>query len=347
MTPYPSIAYRLRVLVAALAILASPLSAQTLKLRFLDVGQADAAGLVTPEGKKVLIDAGAGGLPLMSYLRAMRFDTVDLVVASHAHADHIGGMPDVFAGAVVRSYLDNGLHHTTATYQRTLAAVAASDARYFQPTARTITVGSVTLRVLPPPPGASDQNGASVGLLLEYGAFRALFTGDSDLQELEYWLARDSIPSVQVLKVAHHGSGNGTSEAWARWTRPAVAVISVGGNNAYGHPAPYVVATWEAVGATVYRTDRDGTIDVDARSDGTFYVTTGVVVDASDTTTAGAAADRQVVPGAPANSAAPRVCCKVCTRGKACGNTCIRKSYQCRQPPGCACDARPEGTCED
>src|SRR3989442_2273224 len=109
-------------------------------------------------------------------------------------------MAAVLATTVVRYYLDNGIPHTTATYQRTLQAVEASGAQYLQATARTITVGSARLRVLPPPPGVEDQNNGSVGLLVEFGEFRALLPGDSEQFDLGYWFSHDSLPQVQVLK---------------------------------------------------------------------------------------------------------------------------------------------------
>lgn len=260
-------------LLFALLLLALPLSGQQLELRFLDVGQADAV-VIRQGGKTALVDAGSGGA-IIGHLRALRIDTLDLVVASHNHADHIGGMTAVLSGTVVRFYLDNGVPHTTATYQRTIQAVAASGAQYLRPTARTITLGSARLRVLPPPPGLTgDQNNSSVGILVEYGQFRALLTGDSELLELGYWLANDSVPRVHVVKAAHHGSWNGTSAAWAQATRPQVAVISVGAGNSYGHPSPAAIERWESLGTRVHRTDLEGTVLILANTDGSFVVTT-------------------------------------------------------------------------
>jgi competence protein ComEC len=327
-------------LALALLLLAPPLPGQQLELRFLDVGQGDAV-LVREGGKTALIDAGGSG-DVVSRLRALGVDTIDLAVASHNHADHIGGMAAILSQFVVRYYLDNGVLHTTATYQRTIEAVAASGAQYLRPTARKITLGGAQLRVIPPPPGGSegDQNNSSVGILVQFGEFRALLTGDSEVPELEYWLRYDSIPRVQVVKVAHHGSWNGTSRGWAEQTHPAAAVFSVGAGNAYGHPSPQAVALWEAVGAWLYRTDRDGGVLMLANRNGTFVVTaekaaaTGAITVRPYPTDTGAALQ-------PPERAAARACCKVCTRGKACGNTCISRGYQCRQPPGCACDARP------
>jgi competence protein ComEC len=336
--PARSLLHRGSVAVVAALLLgsASPVLAQGLELRFLNVGQGDAALIVTPEGKHVLVDAGPSAATVVPYLRSHHYDTLDLVVASHGHSDHIGGMADVLAATVVRNYLDNGIPYTTATYQRTMQAVEASGARYLEATPRTITLGSAFLRVLPPPSQRVDQNNGSVGIILEYGAFRALLTGDSEQYELGYWLQHDSIPQVTVVKVAHHGSPNGTTVAWIQATRPQVAVISVGAGNSYGHPSAPVIDQWQRAGAKVYRTDRDGTVIVMARHDGSY-----VVLNEHTNAAPVAPTPTPVARESDFTATQTRACCRMCTRGKACGNSCINRAYQCRQPPGCACDARP------
>jgi len=117
-----------------------------------------------------------------------------------------------------------------------------------------------------------SQNNNSVGALLEYGSFRALYTGDSETAELHAWLRAARVPRVTLVKVAHHGSSNGTVAEWVRATAPAIALVSVGSRNAFGHPATAVEAAWTAIGARVYRTDLEGTIDVQAMADGQFTV---------------------------------------------------------------------------
>jgi hypothetical protein len=191
--------------------------------------------------------------------------------------------------------------------------------------------------VLPPPPNR-EQNDSSVGLLVQYGEFRALLTGDSELYELQYWLRNESIPRVQVVKVAHHGGSNGTSAEWAETTRPELAVISVGARNSYGHPSSRVIQQWQGVGARVRRTDLEGTILMLANRDGTFVDTTERSDSIGIVHTQPFVHEDGVTPQQPA---ATRTCCKVCTRGKACGNSCISLNYTCHQSPGCACDARP------
>jgi beta-lactamase superfamily II metal-dependent hydrolase len=273
---------RLIAAFAAIILLAACATAQprqsaddkVLRIIQLNVGQGDAALVVTPENKRILIDAGPNDRHVLSYLRQLNIDTLDLVVSSHNHADHIGGMPAVFIVASVRAYLDNGLPHTTNIYQRTLAAVEAEPGlQYLQATQRSIRVGSVTLRVLPPSMLDNSQNNNSVGLLIEYGEFRGLYTGDSEQPQLENWLRAGLVPRVTLVKAAHHGSWNGVTPDYIEATAPKVVLISVG-RNSYGHPAPAVEQQWARAGAKVYRTDLLGTIEIRALATGKFSLLT-------------------------------------------------------------------------
>src|SRR5437762_726681 len=144
----------IRIALAAV-LLALPLRAQQLELRFLDVGQGDAI-VIREGGKTALVDAGRSSR-ITAQLEQLGIDAIDLLVATHNHADHIGGMAAVLGSSGVRYYLDNGVPHTTATYHRTIEAVATSGAQYLRASDRTITLGSAQLRVLSPPP-SRDQN---------------------------------------------------------------------------------------------------------------------------------------------------------------------------------------------
>ncbi len=319
-------------------LLASPLPAQQLEIHFLNVGQGDAA-IIQEGGHTAIIDAGTGA-GIGAYLQRFHVDTIDLVVASHPHADHIGGMPALLQSTVVRFYLDNGVPYTTGVYRQTMTAVRASGAQYLNATKRTITLGAALLHVLAPPADNEINNG-SVGILIEYGQFHALFTGDSELKELSYWLGSETIPRVNVLKVAHHGSPNGTSPEWIAATRPQVAVISVGAGNSYGHPSAAVITEWQSAGARVYRTDEDGSVLVVANDDGSFVVTTDRSTSSGVVQFQPFVQDSGPSPAVTPAEAPPRACCRICTTGKACGNSCIAKDRQCHQPVGCACNAKP------
>jgi beta-lactamase superfamily II metal-dependent hydrolase len=266
--------HRAFVLLLLLLGGAGPALSQALTITFFNVGQGDAALVVTPEHRTILIDAG-GPAGVTTYLAQLHIDTLDLVIASHAHSDHIGGMAAVLSTYPVRAYLDNDLTHSTTTFRRTLAALERNGAQRLRAAARTITVGSASVRVLSQPPDSGDlrgHNNHSVGVVIEFGEFRALFTGDSERGELAWWLAHDSISQVHVLKLAHHGAANGTTPAWIQRTQAQAVVISVGARNSYGHPAARVVAEWKAAGAQVYRTDQNGTIVIHAQRNGTFEV---------------------------------------------------------------------------
>jgi competence protein ComEC len=258
--------------IVLLVSLLIPPDSASVRLVFLDVGQGDATLIVAPEGKRVLVDGGRSPTEVAATLRAAGVDTLDLVVATHADADHIGGLAAVLRTVHVRAFLDNGHPHTTETYRHLMETVETSGAQYLEATARTITLGSVTLRVLPPTPNAEDQNNASVGLVLEYGRFRALLIGDAEQDELRYFLTL-GVPHVAVLKAAHHGARNGVSPGWLQATQPRVVVISVGAHNPYGHPSRTALRYYGRYAQSIYRTDLQGRIVVAGRQDGSFTVT--------------------------------------------------------------------------
>lgn len=245
----------------------------SVELIFLDVGQGDAVVIRAPEGKVALVDAGPDA-DIVALLQQHGIDTIDLAVSSHPHTDHIGGMAAVLASMPVRYYMDNGVPHTTATYLGLIRTLRDSDVIYLEATQRTIELGSVKLKVLPPPSEPTDNlNNQSVGLVVEFGEFRALLTGDSEVAELNHFLAL-GVPNVTVLKAAHHGSRNGVTPAWLSATKPVVVVISCGAGNQYGHPHPWALRYYQAVAKEIYRTDLDGEVTIGGFGDGRYVVAT-------------------------------------------------------------------------
>ena len=271
----------MRVILALwLALVATPVSAQyippgrdsTLTLFFLDVGQGDATWLITGTGRRVLIDAGPSERAIATHLWEGP-DTLDLVVASHAHADHIGGMPWVFQRFVVRNYMDNGVPFTTSVYGRVLAALRREPGvRYLEATERVVSVDSLRLRILPPHRKERHQNLNSVGVVVEFGKFRALLAGDSERRQIERWIAEKRLGPVHVLKAPHHGAANGFTDELAALTRPGLVIISAGKRNRYGHPSASVVQGWARTGAEIMATHVDGDVMVVAKLDGTYAV---------------------------------------------------------------------------
>jgi len=266
------------LLVGGLVFVGSASSAQSqepfVQVTFLDVGQGDAVVIRSPEGRTAMIDGGRGS-PLR-FLQQMSVDSIDLLVATHPHADHIGGLDDVLTARPVRRFLDNGRPHTTETYAHLMVTLdRLEEVTYLQATPRTITLGSATLEVLRLPDAVTEHNYRSVGLVLRFGDFSAFFSGDSERYELDYWTGLGVVPEVTLLKAPHHGSINGFTRGFLAAARPEVVVVSVGADNNYGHPRPEAMTAYESVATRVLRTDLEGHVTVLGYQDGSWEIVTG------------------------------------------------------------------------
>ena len=239
-----------------------------LRVHVLDVGQGDSILLEASNGKRILIDAGTKSAGVAGMLKARGVDKIDLVISTHPHADHIGGMAEVLSIFRPKIFVDNGMRHTTLTYARTMSAMEKSGAAY-----RTAIQGRVfhveddlRLTVLHPRSRRlsgtrSDLNSNSVVVRIDHGKDCILLTGDSE-DPTERSILQNGLAPCEVLKVAHHGSGHSTSAGWLRVLRPKIALISVGKDNRYGHPDPDTLARLKSAGVAVHRTDLEGTLTV-------------------------------------------------------------------------------------
>lgn len=242
------------------------------EITFLDVGQGDAILIRSAEGNTALIDAGPS--PEVVYpLRAAGVTQLDIVIASHAHDDHIGGMPAVLRAFPVGQFFDNGLSSSNEAFHELVSELARLGVPRLVGSGQTLSLGTVTLRMLPLPRQMESVNDYSVGVLLEYGTFRALFTGDSETAEIHHFLEH-GVPTVTLLKAAHHGSRNGVTPQWVYRTRASVVVISVGSDNAYGHPDEWALRYYQRYAHDILRTDRDGTVTVTGMRDGSYRTST-------------------------------------------------------------------------
>ncbi len=260
------------ILLGAEQGLAARAASGGLALHFLDVGQGDAALLRTPAGRWVLIDAGprserhdAGRRVVAPFLARQRARGIALAVVSHAHADHLGGMPAVFDRFPVGSVLEPAELVAEAPYLAWLDQLEAQGVPWRGARdGMSVELDSVRIRVLHPDPAwrewQMDLNEDSAILLVEYGAFRVLFAGDAGVLAEER--LRGRVGAVSVLKVGHHGSRSATGETWLRELRPRVAVISSGAGNRYGHPHQEVTERLVRHGIGVWRTDQQGTITI-------------------------------------------------------------------------------------
>lgn len=257
----------LLILLLSLAPLSQQPGAGLLEVVFLDVGQGDAALVITPEGHSILIDGGGrlrspgtiGEQVLIPYLQARGLRGLDLLISSHPDADHADGLLSVLQYLPVGQLLYADAFPESALQQTLLEAAAANGAALTPAAAgmRFTLEPGLTLSIYHPPAGASyDESGSNDGslvCLLSYGSIDFLFTGDSRWQNLP------ALPEAEIVKLPHHGSRSAyDAETYAALQAEAV-VISAGLNNSYGHPHSTVVEYWQDK-AEIYRTDWQGSI---------------------------------------------------------------------------------------
>lgn len=276
------------LLLAASVGLAAPSPApasKPLTVHFFDVGQGDAALIISPTGKTVLIDAGPpeSGSKLARRLRELVQGPVDLAILTHPHLDHLGGMRKAIEAVGARRLMDPGFDHPSEAYRDLLDFVGQHVGQVMTPTPNPrapetlLTVGlgeGATLTILwprhPQEPflkrTRSDANSNSIVAKLTYGKTAFLFTGDAEPDTEATLLRKDLDLSSTVLKVGHHGGKHSSTRAFLAAVRPKAAVISCGAGNEYGHPTREVLRRLGTVGARVFRTDQDG--EVVATSDG-------------------------------------------------------------------------------
>ena len=245
-----------------------------LSVYFLDVGQGDST-LVLFSDKTILIDAGEAdmGDRVVSDLKTLGVRRIDLLVATHPHSDHIGGMQKVLAAFPVGQVLDSGLPHTSSTYEHFLETIEQKNIPYrVADQGQTIDIDpALTIIVLSPPKErfGDDPNTNSIVLRVSYGTVAFLMAGDMG-GESENVLGKSGYPlDARILKVGHHGSYSSTSSSFLERVRPETAIIMVGKDNPYGHPHKETLDFLKRYGVTIYRTDLDGTIVI--RSDGISY----------------------------------------------------------------------------
>jgi competence protein ComEC len=233
-----------------------------------DVGQGDALALSAGPGSAVVVDTGPDPELADRCLRDLRVRTVPLLILTHFHADHADGLPGVLRGRRVGAIETTVLDEPAAEAARVRREAAAAGVPVLRASAgERRAVGTLSWRVLWPPASAAalpddDPNDASVALLVHAGGLTLLLAGDLGPEAQQQVLASaPDLPRVDVLKVAHHGSGYQDPAFLAR-LHPRLALISVGAGNRYGHPAPRTLAALRALGATVLRTDTAGPVAV-------------------------------------------------------------------------------------
>lgn len=276
-------------------------SGKELQVHMLDVGQGDAILIISPEGKSVLIDAGdtGRGKIVLEALARYNVKQLDYFIATHAHADHIGGADEVINATRVIEVIDSGVvpptHSsnqndnkntkgktsgkstelpTTKAYLDFLDAVKKNGSKYgkAEPGQKVDLGGGALLTVLAPiepffkkdqlRSGGNEPNANSIVLRLDYGEFSMLLAGDAETQTEERMMSKSETLDAKILKVGHHGSKYATSQDFLNTVKPEVAIISDAENNRYGHPSQSTLDRLKAANVKVYRTDLNGEITI-------------------------------------------------------------------------------------
>jgi competence protein ComEC len=266
-----------------------PAGTPTLRLTLLDVGQGESLFLDFPEGRRMLVDAGGvpgdrfdiGARVVAPFLLHEWVGSLDVLVLTHAQADHIGGAPAILRGFPVGEVWSGDTLYSSLAFlwvqeylrhRRIPLRILSADSP-------AIHWGEAAIQVLHPPSGRRGgvqgarvervgPNDASLVLKLGVGNQAALLTGDVERQGELLLLRRPAALRAQVLKVPHHGSRTSSMEAFLAAVRPEVALVSVGYRNRFNHPHPEVVERYRALGVRLFRTDLHGAIRVEMGREG-------------------------------------------------------------------------------
>lgn len=264
--------YRLGILLGVILLLAG-YPAHNLQITFLDVGQGDGICMELPDGRVYLMDGGSsdvskvGNYRLVPFLKAKGIRKIDAVFLSHGDTDHINGIAELME----EKQISIDCVCLPAGAEQEEFAEIKDLARTRNISVRTIQAGDfwenngTKFWCLNPADVTESGNAASVVLYMEYQNFSMLLTGDLEGEgekSVAALLRSNAITGISVLKVAHHGSKNSTKEEFLRQCSPAVAVISCGEHNTYGHPHKETLERLNDMGTAVYRTDCSGAVQI-------------------------------------------------------------------------------------
>lgn len=257
---------------------ATAVSGEQLSVQVIDVGQADCI-LASMDDHSMLIDAGnnGDGKKVVSYIKSLGIEHFDYVIGSHAHEDHIGGLDDVIESFEIDTIILPNFASESKTYNDVLSAAKTSDGQTVYPEEGSrYSLGDAEWTILSckdQTESHSDLNESSIIIKLTYGDIDFLLTGDAtEVNEAELLNAGYDL-DCEILKVGHHGSAYSSSQEFLKAVSPNEAIISVDAESdlgrGYGHPNEGTLERLKATGANVYRTDRQGTIEV--ITDGNTY----------------------------------------------------------------------------
>ncbi len=251
------------------------LTEKPLKVHFIDVGQGDCIFIELPDKKSMLIDCGEFEYAntVTGYIKNLDYSTIDYVVATHPHTDHMGCMATVINSFKVINFYMPEIAHDTVAFDKMMEAVANSgcNAQYAYRGKNIFDFGDAKADFLSPGENVilTDYNNASAVVRLTFKNSSFIFMGDAEFECENKILSSGATITADVLKCGHHGSSSSTSERFLNKVNPKYAVITVGKGNSYGHPHIETLERLKRNGIDCLRTDESGTIVVS--TDGENY----------------------------------------------------------------------------
>ena len=236
-----------------------------LTVHFIDVGQGDSILIQTSQGQNMLIDAGSNskGEVVKEYLQKHGVSKVDILIGTHPHEDHIGGLDVVINNFDIGLIYMPKVAHTTKTYEDLLLAVQRKGLKIKSTAAgMDIPLEGVDAQILAPEPNlkSDNLNDYSIVIRLTHGNISFLFQGDAEKRSEKHILDKEIDIEADLIKLGHHGSSTSSSPEYIKAVKPSYAIITVGKDNKYGHPHVETMEFMDQLGIIVYRTDEDGTI---------------------------------------------------------------------------------------
>ncbi|MFB3765211.1 MAG: ComEC/Rec2 family competence protein [Methanotrichaceae archaeon] len=262
----------LLTLLSIIIITATVAASDNLVVHFLNVGQGDSI-LIQFAGKNALIDGGDSysGSKVSSYLKSNGVKKIDLIIATHSHPDHVGGLQTILNTFEVGQAIDGGEAPASKIYDAYLDLIAKKKIVHnIAEAGQMIDFDSaVKIEVLSPIAHFDNPDDNSVILRVTYGNISFLFMGDAGFGPEKRLLNSSFNLKSDILKVGNHGSDKSTSSEFLSKVKPRVAIIEVGKYNVYGYPSQKTLSALQSVGSKIYRTDSDG--DIVVTTDGMAY----------------------------------------------------------------------------
>lgn len=256
---------------------------QTLKAHYIDVGQGDSIFIELPNEETLLIDGGVSKSKqkIVKYIKSLNYNGIDYVIATHAHADHIGGMYYILDNLKIKNLYLSPTTSNTLTFKKMIEEATKTNVKIYRETVADdyiINLDYLKLKIYAPfdKTQYSNLNNSSVVCKLSYGESDFFFTGDAE-KEIEKEILNkynEEELDSEVLKVGHHGSDTSSDKLFVQSISPQIAVISCGKNNKYKHPRQVTLNLFKDFKVKIYRTDLQGTISIISDNKENFKVTT-------------------------------------------------------------------------